>query len=163
MGFILHRLSQHQDVQNRLRSELSNLPQPLQSDDIRKALYLNAVINETLRLHPPTLWTNRGMVMDTELIDSITGETLTLEAGTCAFIPIHAVHRSPLNWPHRPDDFLPERWLPDAKTGESPEHHPLAFVPFSGGRRMCPGFVLAQVLHVHCYFAVAVLKFYSDV
>ena len=94
---------------------------------------------KVLRLHPPTLWSNRGIVTDT-VLESATGSAV-LPAGSCAFIPIWAVHRSPLNWPDRPNEFLPERFLPgvNGKAG----HHPFAFIPFGGGRRVCPGQQLA--------------------
>ena len=40
-------------------------------------------------------------------------------------------------WP-RPDEFLPQRWLPDQQA-ELGAKHPNAFAPFSQGPRSCVG------------------------
>ena len=103
----------------------------------------------------------------------------TLPTGSTAFIPIWAVHRSPLNWPDRPNEFVPERFLAkktDQKDGGSGSgsgftgdvgsgiaglpHQSYAFVPFGGGRRACPGRLLAVLeLKVAVARLVAMLKF----
>lgn len=49
----------------------------------------------------------------------------------------YAVHRSPLSF-HRPDEFLPERWLPEGQA-EFGNDRKDAFNPFSYGPRNCLG------------------------
>ena len=122
LSFAVHLLAQNEDVQDRLRVEMVALGGGLESGErILAAPYLNAVVLEILRLHPPTLWSNRGLTEDVVLGDENPedpeGPTVLIPAGTGVFIPIWAVHRSPLNWPDRPNEFVPERFLPTEGSG----------------------------------------------
>jgi len=101
----------------------------LEYEHLSRLSYVNAVVDETLRLHPPAIWTNR----------EIQGRDLDLDGtkipqGTMVFVPTVAVHRSKLNWDD-PDEFRPERFLQRPEEG--------SFVPFGAGRRVCPGYRLA--------------------
>ena len=125
LSFAVHLLAQNEDVQDRLRAEMVALGGGLESGErILAAPYLNAVVLEILRLHPPTLWSNRGLTEDVVLGDENPEDaedaerpTVRIPAGTGVFIPIWAVHRSPLNWPDRPNEFVPERFLPAERSG----------------------------------------------
>ena len=66
------------------------------------------------------------------------GGKVELKAGSAVFAPIWAVHRSPLNWPDRPNQFVPARFL-----GAKPASYRDRWIPFGGGRRICPGSILA--------------------
>ena len=61
--------------------------------------------------------------------------------GTGVNTPPYVFHRDPRYFSPHPDQFLPDRWLPDA-TGL---YHttPEAFIPFSLGPMNCPGKGLA--------------------
>ena len=90
LSFCLHLLSVNQDCQDRLREEL-RVNEPLSAEVLVKLPYLDAVMKETLRLHPPAIWTNRGLTSDVEL--NMDGQTLALPKGSSVFVPIWAVHR----------------------------------------------------------------------
>ena len=65
LSFATYLLATHAEVQSDLRAELDALAAAsddgeLTADAVRSAPLLQAVVFETLRLHPPTLWTNRG-------------------------------------------------------------------------------------------------------
>lgn len=51
-------------------------------------------------------------------------------------VPHRVVYRSPKHW-HRPDEFLPERWLPTGQNGEFVNDRIDGFHPFSYGPRSC--------------------------
>jgi cytochrome P450 len=143
LSFAIHLLSTTKNIhiQTDLRTELNMLAEvnngKLSAEDIRNASLLHAVVLETLRLHPPTLWTNRGLQKDL-IIKESGGDDIVLKAGSGVFAPIWAVHRSPINWPDRPNEFVPSRFLnvPVADYREK-------FFPFGAGRRICPGASLA--------------------
>ncbi|KAH7913197.1 cytochrome P450 [Hygrophoropsis aurantiaca] len=115
--------------------------------------YLNAVINETLRLFPPVLsGSQRGGV------NGSTGKVVGpyfLPAGTSAFVHFYSLHRDPRNFSPMPDNFLPERWLSveERSTLMSSDfkcldkvpfvHNTAAFLPFSFGPANCVGKNLA--------------------
>jgi cytochrome P450 len=54
MSWALYALSQNKEAQTRLREEISNISSENPTmDDLNGLSYLDAVVRETLRLHPP--------------------------------------------------------------------------------------------------------------
>mmetsp|Transcript_22572 Transcript_22572/g.27619 ORF Transcript_22572/g.27619 Transcript_22572/m.27619 type:complete len:368 (+) Transcript_22572:66-1169(+) len=151
LSFCLYRMSVHQDVQKRLREEIiqcksdNGIPSqdPLPHELVMKLPFLNAVVMETLRLHPPALWTQRGMTQDVTLYNETRDKSVTIPYGSNVFLPIYAVHHSESNW-ENPEKFTPERFLDKDGNQDNSKYHPFAFVPFGGGNRVCPGQTLAQ-------------------
>ena len=144
LSFATMLLAEHTVVQDDLRAELDSLAEAddageLSGAGVRQAPLLNAVMLETLRLYPPTLWTNRGIQKEVVLDPADgggEGERITLSKGSCAFLPIWAIHRSPLNW-DKPNEFIPARFMPGNIIV------PGSMVPFGAGRRQCPGYGLS--------------------
>ncbi|XP_058108838.1 cytochrome P450 76A2-like [Magnolia sinica] len=110
--------------------------------------YLNAVIKETLRLHPPLPFLiPRRAVEDTEYMGySIVKDTQVL-------VHAWAIGRDP-SWDD-PLSFKPERFL---HSDIDYRGHHFQLIPFGAGRRMCAGLPLAdRMLHLllgsllHCF------------
>ena len=114
---------------------------------------LEAVLRETLRLHPVAPLVVRKLQTDVAAPDG----DATLPAGCAAAVWLHAVHRDERAW-ERPDDFYPARWLEEAEAGggsgsggASPRRGLVvrrkgpAFMPFASGPRSCVGQHLAWV------------------
>ena len=99
------------------------------SSDIIKYPFLNAVIDETLRLYPAGWIIARNC-----LKDETVGEWIVKKNQVIAVCPFVA-HRDP-RWWDRPLDFYPERFLNEEKMKSLPRG---AFVPFSIGKRNCIG------------------------
>jgi cytochrome P450 len=91
------------------------------------------VMRETLRLYPPVPM----MVRETTRAETFRGRAL--RPGTQVVISPWHLHRSERHWPD-PDAFRPDRWQGEA-AGE-------AWLPFSAGRRVCPGagFAMAEAV-----------------
>jgi cytochrome P450 len=87
-----------------------------------------AVLEETMRLHPPAYITGREAATDVELGGH------HLPARAIVTIYIRAIHRKPEYFPN-PLAFTPERMLPEAKKLR-PRHH---YLPFGAGPRVCIG------------------------
>ncbi|KII89837.1 hypothetical protein PLICRDRAFT_52981 [Plicaturopsis crispa FD-325 SS-3] len=111
--------------------------------------YLNAVINETLRLYPPLM---SGSQRAAEKGHG--GKALGphyLPEGTQAFIHTYSLHRDPRNFFPAPEEFAPERWLPADQPGSfhapgfkgEVRHNTAAYIPFSFGPAVCVGKNLA--------------------
>ncbi|KAJ0382269.1 hypothetical protein COL922a_012916 [Colletotrichum nupharicola] len=98
--------------------------------------YLDAFINETLRMHPPAA-TNGPQVVPPEGVTLADGTYIT--GGVTVFTPLHVYQRSSKYW-KQPHDFIPERWTtrPDLIIDRR------AFVPFHYGRFDCVGKRLAM-------------------
>jgi cytochrome P450 len=97
--------------------------------------FLNALVDESLRLHPPVwAWTKRA------LEDDVIGGR-RIRAGSVLYLSPYLTHRHPLFW-ERPDEFDPDRWTPELR-----EKNKLAFFPFGMGPRTCVGrhFALLEV------------------
>ncbi|CAG2167622.1 unnamed protein product [Oppiella nova] len=122
----IYYLSLNKDCQQSLYDELKTCDE-FTYEKLGHLKYLNAVINETLRLAPSLTRTNREALQDYKL-----GNTgITIPKGTSVEIVPYALHRQPDLWPN-PNDFIPGRWL-------EPTHHPYAYLPFGGGPRVCIG------------------------
>ncbi|XP_051129124.1 cytochrome P450 CYP82D47-like [Andrographis paniculata] len=99
--------------------------------DLSNLVYLEAIVKECLRLYPAApLGGLREFNQDCNL------GGYEIEKGTIFFVNIWKLHMDPQIW-EDPDKFLPERFL--TSTG----NRDFQWIPFSGGRRICPGVNLA--------------------
>src|SRR5690606_24030162 len=89
--------------------------------------YLTAVLNESLRLNPPAVFTERRAEKDIRLETEDGRWRVDLKRGDVVHVPIYSVHRDPDHFPE-PDHFRPERFLPEEAT-----HHRYSFIPFGSG------------------------------
>jgi aspirochlorine biosynthesis cytochrome P450 monooxygenase len=120
-----------QKITNMIRSEFAS-NSDLTLRNLKGHEYLNAVLQEALRLYPPapdSLFrrTHEPAVVVGELIPPNTSLTINL----------WAANRSSRNF-HRPEEFLPERWLKDCPPKFSSDDRAVA-KPFSFGPRDCVG------------------------
>ncbi|MFM7575922.1 MAG: cytochrome P450, partial [Microcystaceae cyanobacterium] len=131
LAWALYWLHHQPDVQTRLCQELSSLgihPDPL---ELLHLPYLNAVCNETLRIHPVGMLSfPRQAQSDFTLMD------YPIKAGTILIGCIYQTHQRPDLYPN-PQAFNPDRFL-------NRQYTPYEFLPFGGGLRRCMGEALAQ-------------------
>ncbi|KAF8645739.1 hypothetical protein AX16_007607 [Volvariella volvacea WC 439] len=147
-------LARHPEKQQRLREELPPLSSPdLTWDQLTYGFpYLDAVVHEVLRLHPPLQEIER-VAADDDIIPFSTpvitaaGETLNnlpIPKGTTILSPIHYINRSTEFWGPDAKKFEPERWLEadtngwgglKAKEIQGHKH----ILTFSDGPRSCLG------------------------
>ena len=98
--------------------------------DAGELAYLDAVIEETLRVRPVVPFVGRQLKVDAEL------SGYQLGAGTVVMPAIYLVHTRPSEYPD-PHAFRPERFLDGG-----PETY--SWIPFGGGTRRCIGAAFAQ-------------------
>ncbi|KAH8678803.1 cytochrome P450 [Tricladium varicosporioides] len=109
-------------------------------DALKSLPYLNAAINEGLRICPPI------PIMLPRLVpkegDSVCG--IWLPGGTSVSFQVRTLFRNP-EYFYESSTFLPERWLPEARNPDSPFYNDRAdvFLPFGLGSRSCIGRELA--------------------
>lgn len=104
--------------------------------------YLNAVIQESLRLYPPA----PDSLFRSSMTESVVVAGEVVPPQTCLTMNFWAANRSANNF-HRPQEFLPERWLKDAPT-EFRDDNKSVLKPFSIGPRDCLGkkYVATQLI-----------------
>lgn len=106
------------------------------SESVLKLPYLAAVMKESLRIHSPSPSSIGVLVPEPgEIIDGH-----FVPAGTTVGLHHHAAYHLSSNF-HLPDDFYPERWLPEGRDPKSPFVGDKLEVmqPFSYGPRICLG------------------------
>ncbi|KAL7593713.1 hypothetical protein Lser_V15G31715 [Lactuca serriola] len=126
------------------RSELTKFMQNnnknIHEHDISKLPYLQAIIKETLRLHPPAplLLPHRAM-LDLEIQGFIVPKNAQILCN------VWAMGRDPSIWSD-PETFIPERFF---KVKIDYKGHDFMLIPFGAGRRICPGLNSAhRMLHI---------------
>ncbi|PIA63580.1 hypothetical protein AQUCO_00201136v1 [Aquilegia coerulea] len=150
--WVFSELLRHPQVMEKVQEELANvigLDRLVEEIDLAKLNYLDMVIKESMRLHPPT-----GL-MWRKPIEDMRVNNFYIPKKTWICINTHAISRDPVAWPENPEEFHPERFL---NTKIDLRGHDMQLIPFGSGRRKCPGLelglrtvqlVLAQL--VHCF------------
>nr|XP_024218538.1 cytochrome P450 3A19-like [Halyomorpha halys] len=150
LSFMLMELANHQDVQEKLRREIFSVgkePVDFDFDKIHSISYLQMVLDETLRLHPPVTIISRLCTKD------IVMEDVKVSEGTSIFISSLAVHYDPEYYPE-PEKFDPERFS-EINNESRPKY---TFLGFGEGPRVCVGMKYANLV-VKTSIAFILLKY----
>jgi len=150
LTWALIELSRHPDVQTRLREELLAFGPDPTYDQLKANLpYLDAIVHEILRLHPPVPEFIRLAAVDDVIplskpVRTVSGnmtDNISIAKGTLITISAAAINRSSAIWGPHAKEFKPDRWLTEdgigGKAKEVQGHrHLLTFVD---GPRTCLG------------------------
>jgi cytochrome P450 len=135
----------------KLRKELQqviNKDEDPKDLDINKLPYLQAVVKETLRLHPSAPILVHKSISDVDLCG------FKVPKDTQVLVNVWSMGRDSSIWTD-PNVFLPERFL---ECGEVFRGEDFGFIPFGAGRRMCPGVPFAHRV-VHTMLATLLYHF----
>jgi cytochrome P450 len=110
---------------------------------------LAMILNESLRLYPPTIATIRRSKADVEL------GGYKVPSGTEILIPILALHHDQSIWGNDANEFNPARF--SGGVARAAKHH-VAFIPFGLGVRTCIGQNLA-ILQAKLTLAILLQRF----
>ncbi len=127
LSWTIHRLTRHPAVLRRVQREIDDVFPDGEIDPDRSSElhYLDAMIKESLRIHPVIPGVGR-VLMERETVG---GESLP--PGVVVGCSIYLAHMNPEVWPE------PERFDPDRFLGKRPS--PNTYFPFGGGIRRCIG------------------------
>ncbi|GAP83892.1 putative benzoate 4-monooxygenase [Rosellinia necatrix] len=106
-------------------------------ESVRNLPYLEAVINETLRIHSTS-----GIGLPRQIPPGSPGLRLRghhFPAGTVLSVPTYSMHHSKEIWGPDADEFRPGRWAAATPRQRN------AFIPFSYGPRSCVGRNVAEM------------------
>ncbi|MQL89629.1 hypothetical protein Taro_022200 [Colocasia esculenta] len=136
-------LINHPAILRRAREEIDSVvgrSRLVDESDVPNLPYLQAIVKETLRLHPAVPLNFRGCTRDCRV------GGYDVPAGTKLFVNNWAIGRDPAHW-GEPLGFRPERfWEGGDGAGVDVRGQHFRLLPFGRGRRSCPGASLA--LHV---------------
>lgn len=134
LEWILARMVLHPDIQAKVQVEIDTVVGPgrhVTDSDLPNLPYLQAVVKETLRMHPPgpLLSWARLAIHDTHVGGHF------VPAGTTAMVNMWAITHDENIW-IEPNEFRPERFMEEEVAIMGSD---LRLAPFGSGRRVCPG------------------------
>ncbi|GLJ10144.1 hypothetical protein SUGI_0122930 [Cryptomeria japonica] len=145
------------EIMNKAREEIKLVvgnERLVEESDIPRMVYLQSIVKESLRLHPP------GPLALRESTEDCNIDGYFIPAKTRVFLNIWALGRDPKYW-ENPLEFRPERFSVsngDADGSIDVRGQHFQILPFGGGRRVCPGISLAlSFIHtvlanlIHCF------------
>ncbi|XP_054807052.1 cytochrome P450 71A1-like [Prosopis cineraria] len=102
----------------------------VEESDVRQMKYLECVVKETLRLHPPG-----ALSVPRETTSGVTLGGYYIPPKTTVFVNAWVIQRDPEFW-ENPEEFAPERFENSQVDFKGQDFE---FIPFGTGRRGCPG------------------------
>ncbi|XP_005188336.1 probable cytochrome P450 313a4 [Musca domestica] len=135
IGYVLILLAMFPEYQQKAYEELVSIfPEGGDFDvtyaNIQDMIYMDMVLNESMRIMTPVPFVGRENVKDIQLSNG-----MVIPAGVQFVINIFTMHRRKDIWGAAADDFNPDNFLPSNMEGK----HPYAFIPFTKGIRNCIG------------------------
>ncbi len=100
-------------------------------EDFEKLSYVNQIVYESLRMHPPVYAVPKYVTSD-----KIEVSGYKIPKNVTIMCNIRQVHNDEEYWPE-PRVFKPERF--------EQKYNPLSWIPFSAGSRKCIGFMFSLV------------------
>jgi cytochrome P450 len=136
LAWMYYLLSQHPTAREQMEAEVDEVlgGRVPTAEDAERLPWTRACFEEAMRLYPPVWHVQRVPVED----DVVGG--YRIPAGTLVFVSIWSTHRDPKVW-ENPAGFDPRRFIGDAPKGRPR----FAYLPFSGGRRICVGHGFAMM------------------
>ncbi|XP_060204462.1 cytochrome P450 94B3-like [Lycium barbarum] len=141
----------HHNVKNEMIKEITSInkgDKPLEFDDLKEMKYLQACLNESMRLYPPVAWDSKHAAKDDILPDGT-----RVQKGNRVTYFQYGMGRMEEIWGKDRLQFKPDRWLDE--NGVLKSVCPYKFPVFQAGPRVCLGkemaftqmkYVLASVL-----------------
>ncbi|WP_375759636.1 cytochrome P450 [Corallococcus exercitus] len=126
-----YTLARNPEAQQRVRQELAEVlrGEPPSEATVQRLAYTRAVVEETLRLHPPAWRVTRQAREEGRIGD------WTVAPGTLVVVSPYILHRHPSAW-EQPERFMPERFLAEQRERREQRQ---AYMPFGAGQRLCIG------------------------
>ncbi|KAG0599533.1 hypothetical protein M758_12G159400 [Ceratodon purpureus] len=112
----------------------------MQESDLPNLPFLQAIVKETFRLHPPA-----PLAPPRESFQPAQAYGYQIPAGTRLMLNLCAIHRDPAVY-ESPDEFIPQRFVDRPELNHLSGFDSYELIPFGVGRRMCPGYNLGNTL-----------------
>ncbi|KAI5678318.1 hypothetical protein M9H77_09268 [Catharanthus roseus] len=130
---MMAELLRNKNVMTKLQKEVREVigrKLDITDEDLQKMQYLQAVIKETLRFHPPV-----PLLILREAREDVNLMGYHVKKGTQVIINAWGIGRDSCLW-EEAEVFKPERFL---NTSLDFKGHNFQYIPFGSGRRSCPG------------------------
>jgi cytochrome P450 len=175
MTWMFIELCRHPELQTQLREELLETypsSDPTYEDLVSQTVlpWLDAVVHESLRLHPALHETPRTAIKDDvlplsmpiTLPDGTTTDRVFIAKGQTVVVPLLAINQSVTFWGEDAKKFRPSRWIEGMSDGKAQEllayRHIMTFID---GPKTCLGKSFA-VLEMKAVLSVLIRKYVFD-
>jgi cytochrome P450 len=136
---LFHVLHKHPDIEQKLIDELQqNANNVISEETLSNLVYMDCVILEVCRLHPPLPIDFKVSAREIRLPG--TTNIILPKSTIISYTPYH-FHRLPSVWGVDAMDFKPERWLDS--DGKIKMESQFKFLSFNAGPRLCLGKAMA--------------------
>ncbi|XP_061340580.1 geraniol 8-hydroxylase-like [Gastrolobium bilobum] len=138
LEWAMAELLQNEKAMEKAKQELEQTigkGKPVEESDLVRLPYLQAVIKETLRLHPPV-----PFLIPRKADENVEICGYTIPKGARVLVNVWAVGRDPSSWKDA-NVFSPERFLSSEIDVKGRNYE---LTPFGSGRRVCPGLPFAM-------------------
>ncbi|KAG4913978.1 hypothetical protein GLYMA_19G240800v4 [Glycine max] len=155
LEWILARMVLHPEIQAKAQREIDFVcgsSRLVSEADIPNLRYLQCIVKETLRVHPPgplLSWARLAVH------DVTVGGKHVIPKGTTAMVNMWAITHDERVWAE-PEKFRPERFVEEDVSIMGSD---LRLAPFGSGRRVCPGKALG-LASVHLWLAQLLQNFH---
>ncbi|KAI8030502.1 hypothetical protein LOK49_LG01G00405 [Camellia lanceoleosa] len=148
------QMIENPDIQSRLYDEIRSTvgDRKVNERDAEKMVYLNAVVKELLRKHPPTYFSLTHAVIEPA---KLAGYDIPTDTNVEFFLP--GISDDPKLWAN-PEKFNPNRFITGGEDADITGVKGVKMMPFGVGRRICPGLGMATT-HVNLMIARMVQEF----
>ena len=142
MEWAIAELVNHPHVQDKIRDEISDIlkGRPVAESNLHELPYLQATVNETLRLHTPI-----PLLVPHMNLEEAKLRNYTIPKESKVVVNAWWLANNPAWW-KSPHEFRPERFLQEENGTEAAVAGgkvDFRYLPFGMGRRSCPGIILA--------------------
>ncbi|XP_072934648.1 cytochrome P450 6B7-like [Epargyreus clarus] len=138
LSYALYELAKNEEAQAKAIKDVDNYwirYNEISYECISEAMYLDACIDETLRLYPVLGVITREVMEEYTLPSGV-----QLDKGVRVHIPVYYLHHNPDYFPD-PEEFKPERFYGETRQ----EIIPYTYIPFGEGPRICIGLRFAKM------------------
>ncbi|XVE68617.1 hypothetical protein DITRI_Ditri09bG0082800 [Diplodiscus trichospermus] len=148
------RLIENPDIQSKLYDEIKCTvgDKKVDESDVENMKYLQAVVKELLRRHPPTYFSLTHAATEPATLGEF---DIPTDANLEIFVL--GISLDPKIWSN-PEKFDPDRFYSGKEDADITGVTEVKMMPFGVGRRICPGLGMATV-HVHLMLARMVQEF----
>uniref|UniRef100_A0AC35F960 Cytochrome P450 n=1 Tax=Panagrolaimus sp. PS1159 TaxID=55785 RepID=A0AC35F960_9BILA len=143
IDYCLYEIAMHPEYEKIILQEIDDFiisEDDINYNKIKDLEFLDRFVKETARLHPFAFTATPRRAIETVTLKCSDGTFLRIDKGTCILpnIPVISVDKNV--WGKDATEFNPDRFLPENNTNR----HPMAWLPFGAGPRICPGKNLAM-------------------
>ncbi|KAL6552712.1 hypothetical protein OROHE_008076 [Orobanche hederae] len=148
------RMIENPEIQSRLYDEIRSTlgEKRVDEKDVESMPYLNAVVKELLRKHPPTYFLLTHAVTEPTKLGGY-----DIPPGTNVEFFSQGISDDPRVWAN-PDKFDPDRFFKASEDADITGVTGVKMMPFGAGRRICPGLGMGTV-HISLMLARMVQEF----